>query len=94
MNRRWLKAVSCAGGLALRPACAEVVTNGSRLFASGSTRYPFSFETYSGTHLKLEDFYELVIAWMALCRDEYRVPPDARAILDLGRTTVRSHCRL
>jgi FkbM family methyltransferase len=47
-------------------------------------RFPATVETRRGTRLRVETAHDLATAWIIVCRDEYRVDPEARCILDLG----------
>lgn len=56
-----------------------------RRYLSGADRgYPFEMELTNGVQIHLENFHDLVTAWVIFCRDEYRVPPGSKTILDLG----------
>lgn len=46
--------------------------------------YPRTFTTRAGASLRLEDFHDLVTAWIIFFRREYRVNPTARFIVDAG----------
>lgn len=46
--------------------------------------YPVSFRTRSGIKISLEDFGDLVTAWVVFCREEYKVPRSGKVILDIG----------
>jgi FkbM family methyltransferase len=52
----------------------------------GVTRltYPRTFSTRGGVALRLEDFHDLVTAWIIFFREEYRVDPKAKFIVDAG----------
>jgi FkbM family methyltransferase len=85
---RWIQAVSYISRAPEVWNCARRVQKwwlATRAYLqAGETEYPFDFHTSSGVRLRLDDFYELVTAWVVFCRDEYLVPKDARTILDLG----------
>jgi FkbM family methyltransferase len=46
--------------------------------------YPRTFSTRGGASLRLEDFHDLVTAWIIFFRKEYRVEPTAKFIVDAG----------
>lgn len=50
----------------------------------GAAQYPIAFHTRSGLRAQVEDFDEVITAWVVFCRDEYLVPPDAKLIVDCG----------
>jgi FkbM family methyltransferase len=47
-------------------------------------QYPWELVTRRGQVIRLENFHDLVTAWVVFCRGEYRVPRDAGTIVDLG----------
>ncbi len=46
--------------------------------------YPFEFRTRANDRLLLNTHHDLVTAWIIFFRDEYRVYPEDRTILDVG----------
>jgi FkbM family methyltransferase len=46
--------------------------------------YPRTFSTRDGDKLRLEDFHDLITAWIIFFRKEYKVDPNARVIVDAG----------
>ena len=53
------------------------------LLPSGGA-YPMTVSTRDGMTFSLEDWSELTTLWHIYAAAEYRVPPDARIIVDLG----------
>lgn len=50
----------------------------------GKVDYPFILKTRHKQTINLNNFHDLVTAWVILCRREYKVPKEAKVILDLG----------
>lgn len=46
--------------------------------------YPWMLVTRDNQKITLNNFYDLVTAWVVFCRKEYVVTPDAEVIVDLG----------
>lgn len=88
MNLRWLKILQNV------KRTPEVVNAVSRLeewqhvlrayLQFGAVPYPLTFSTRSGITIEIDNFDELVTAWVVFCRDEYIVPTNAELILDVG----------
>ncbi|HEX8393657.1 MAG TPA: FkbM family methyltransferase, partial [Longimicrobium sp.] len=51
----------------------------------GAPAYPHRLRDRAGwVDVELRDWHDAATAWVVFCRREYRVPPDARCIVDLG----------
>lgn len=49
-----------------------------------TAHYPLAITTVDGVSMTVENFAELVTAWVVFCRQEYSVSRRATTILDLG----------
>jgi FkbM family methyltransferase len=88
MTSRWLRGIRQMGRLREVARCASSIQRWpgitSAYLGLTSPRYPARFETRDGFVLPLESFHDLVTAWVLFCRNEYAVPPDAKAVVDFG----------
>src|SRR5207245_2905245 len=55
-----------------------------RYLQIGRDDYPARLELRNGLAIDLNEFVDLITAWVVFFRDEYRVPSDVRTVLDLG----------
>ena len=55
-----------------------------RRYVTGRGGYPFHLGLKNGIHLDLNDFGDLVTAWVVFLREEYKIPSEAGTLLDLG----------
>ena len=46
--------------------------------------YPFDFRTRSDQSIRLHTFHDLITVWIIFCREEYRVDPKSKVIVDVG----------
>lgn len=56
----------------------------SRYLAGGDAGYPFDLALRNGVSVTVENYHDLVTAWVVFFRDEYRLSPRAATILDVG----------
>jgi FkbM family methyltransferase len=49
-----------------------------------SLKYPFIFKTYKNQKITLNTFHDLVTTWVIFFREEYKVPQEARIVIDAG----------
>ncbi len=55
-----------------------------RYIQLGNIEYPWLLETRDEQNIQLNNFHDLVTAWIIFCRQEYEVSKDAKVIIDLG----------
>lgn len=46
--------------------------------------FPFQFKTRSGQKIELNTFHDLVTVWVIFCRHEYKIPKNAKVVIDAG----------
>jgi len=56
----------------------------SRYLQVGTNGYPFSLRLRSGITLVLNDFHDVVTAWVVFFRNEYEISQDVMTVVDLG----------
>lgn len=84
---RWVRAAAHVGRVGELTRCVRRVKNWravARRYLGLGGSYPLPFVTRFGHRLELMTHHDLVTAWVIFCRREYRVPPQARLIVDLG----------
>jgi FkbM family methyltransferase len=55
-----------------------------RYLKIGQNGYPFDLLLKNKVRVTIEDYHDLVTAWVVWFRGEYRVPPGAETVLDVG----------
>lgn len=47
-------------------------------------QYPFLFKTRRGQKITINSFHDLITVWVIFCRHEYKIPADAKVVVDAG----------
>ena len=86
--RRLLRALKSADRLPELARCASSVKEFGTVIPAflglSNLTYPRSFHSSDGHCLTVHDFEDLTTLWAVWCADEYRVPSDAKVVVDAG----------
>jgi FkbM family methyltransferase len=85
---RWLNAIFYGQRLPEIWHCIRVCRHPAavigRYLQFGHSDYPFHMQLRNDLRLEMNEYHDLVTAWVVFIRNEYQVPPAAETVLDLG----------
>jgi FkbM family methyltransferase len=85
---RWLQAVRHLNRVGELIQCGRIATNpfnlSARYLQIGTLGYPCKFSLKNRLSMQMNNYHDLVTAWIIFCRHEYALDRSAETILDIG----------